>query len=230
MPSNPKEPTRWCDCCEAMVSASTERRHRQGLQAPLRLRVRALVAEKAQNLAKTRNRRIERGEASGSGSRKGVKSLNKAPGLKDHAHSDSLSLDDQPDDSLMMDGTFEPGPAPAAVEEIQEEAVSVGEEVAGVQQTTWSGRGRYRVTVEEVEDEDDDRFDRHDVDSESERDTDEVYDEDEDSDEEDEDGLTEEDHIDEEWERELAEFSMWSFKFSSLHANIHITSGKIFRR
>lgn len=183
-----------------MVSASTERRHHKGLHAPLRLRVRALVAEKAHNLAKKRNRRTER-EASGSGSRKGVKTLKKAPGIDD-------PLNDQPDDTSMVDGTFEPAAGPAAAEENPEEAVGIDEEVAGVQQTAWSGRGRYRVTVEEVEDEDDDRFDHHDVDSESEHDTDEVYEGDEDSDEEDEDGLTEEDHMDEEWERELAEFSM----------------------
>jgi len=85
------------------------------------------------DLAKMRNRCIERGEASGLGSQKGVKTLKKALRLKDHAHRDSPSLNNQPDDTLMTDNTFEPAPGPAVVEENAEEAVSVGEKVTGVQ-------------------------------------------------------------------------------------------------
>ncbi|KAF8631347.1 hypothetical protein AX17_005132 [Amanita inopinata Kibby_2008] len=148
----PKEPPRWCDCCKAMVSASTEQRHRQGLQAPHRIRV--LASEKSRNSGRRSNIAV-----------KGPETVNQLVSPANTSNSAlPLSISDLPMDVEDDPSTFEEvapmsriGRALETGPDVHDKVsyVSMDEVLTEVQKSAWSGRQRYCATVEDVDDDSD---------------------------------------------------------------------------
>jgi uncharacterized protein YkuJ len=198
----PREVKHICSCgCRRLVTTRTELRHNQGL-APLHVRASAKsVTKKAE-----RATRGVLGKARESIARKAAKTVEKVRELV-RSLSPQVPNEQGLEDVEMWDGD---GGAIGGddhgvdfVADFEDE----GEVIEGVRDGAW-GNQRHGVTIEEIDDEDDYKFDDHDVDTETDGDSDSIH-----TMSDDEDGVNLEDQINEEWERELAQFG----KFGIFH-------------
>lgn len=176
-----------------MVTTRTETRHNMGL-APLH--VRASAASVAKKVERATRRAL--GKAKKSVTRHAAKSVKK---IREFVKSVSPLAPNQDglQDVEMCDGVIGGGEDTLLAAEVEDGA----EVIENVRSGPWVQTNQHhRVTIEEVEDEDAYRFNDHDIDSDAD-------DDDEESTHtmsDDDDGLNLEDHINEEWEREAAQF------------------------
>lgn len=194
---------RRCTCgCDTMVTRRTELRHHQGI-APMH--VRASAASVARKLERVARKAL--GKAKKSTVRKAARVVNKVVSLA-KVVSRSLSPNLQQGNTTDFDmlDISAPGPTIAdhtAQMDVDELEPDIGVDVIDdIRNGVWSEH-RHRVTIEEVPDEDDYGFDHHDADSDSEDDEESIC-----SMPEDDDGPNLEDEMNEEWERQLAEFGV----------------------